>query len=313
MSFTLAIGKTHTLPRPLASGDILNFSSDTVDLTSFGDEEQDNTSLVLLSSDGDDLLAISFRRATQIVLYTSRSHGGEWEPDERSSFRGCFQGGRTSIAVTETTTSFDIVIDGTLRHTYLKRIARPTAHVCYWKNQSTPSTMFASDLTVTIGRPTPPKSYEATYFRYTARQAAEESERIPFDFIIIGSGIGGGVLASSILKKNRKITSQSFSPMHPRLPDDALPEPVRVLVVERGGLLFHTHSLNGPRPSSGSGLSQQANEAFYSEFKDHFDIAKQPSDPQEHYAGGPLYCLGGRSAVWGLFTPRQDRTSPFRS
>jgi len=149
-----------------------------------------------------------------------------------------------------------------------------------------------------------PKSYEAAYFRYTAAQAAEESKSRPFDFVIVGSGIGGGVLASSILEKNRKITSQSFSPLDPHLPDDVLSQPVRVLVLERGGLLFHTHSLNGPRPSSGSGLSQQANEAFYSQFKGHFDVAKQPPNPQEHYAGGPLYCLGGRSAVWGLFTPR---------
>ena len=311
MTFTLATGETHTLPRPLASGDILEFSSDTVNLTSFGDEEQDNTALNLLSSDDDVLLTISFRRATQTILYTSRPHGGEWGREDRSSFRGCFQNGRTTIVVTETTTSFDIVIDNTLRHTYLKRISRPTARVCYWKNESIPS-MFASELIVTIGPPLRPKSYEATYFRYTAKQAAEESESIPFDFVIIGSGIGGGVLASSLLEKNRKITSQSF-PLYPNLPDDVLPEPVRVLVVERGGLLFHTHSLNGPRPSSGSGLSQQANEAFYSEFKDHFDVAKQPSDPQEHYAGGPLYCLGGRSAVWGLFTPRWVRVPLLRS
>jgi len=161
--------------------------------------------------------------------------------------------------------------------------------------------------------PQPARSYEASYFRYTAAQAAEESKDKPFDFVIIGSGIGGGVLASSLLEKNRKITSQSFCPVNPQQPDDVLPQPVRVLVLERGGLLFHTHSLNAPRPSSGSGLSQQANEAFYNNFKDHFDVAKQPSNPQEHYAGGPLYCLGGRSAVWGLFTPRYVRISPLRS
>ena len=172
----------------------------------------------------------------------------------------------------------------------------------------------SSTVSGTHTSPHPTKSYEAAYFRYTAAQAAEESKHKPFDVVVIGSGIGGGVLASSLLEKNRKISSQSFVPVNPHQPDDdVLPQPVRVLVLERGGLLFHTHSLNAPRPSSGSGLSQQANEAFYNNFKDHFDVAKQPSNPQEHYAGGPLYCLGGRSAVWGLFTPRYVRISPLRS
>ena len=306
MSFTLAIGGTYTLPKPLARGDVLKFSSDTVTLTSFGDEEQDNTSIILLSSEDDDLLTISFRRPTETVFYNSRFHG-DWGPGERGSFRGCFQNGPTSVEVTDTTSSFDIVINRTLRHIYQKRILRPTARVCYWKYQNMPSTMFASDLVVSISRskrPPSTKSYEAAYFRYTATQAAEESKNKPFDLVIIGSGIGGGVLASSILEKNRKIASRSFSPFNPHQSDDELPQPMRVLVLERGGLLFHTHSLNGPRPSSGIGLSQQANEAFYDEFKDHFDVAKQPLDPQEHYAGGPLFCLGGRSAVWGLFAPR---------
>jgi len=307
MSFTLAIGGTHTLPKPLASGDVLKFSSDSVTLTSFGDEEQDNTSIILLSSEDEVLLTISFRRPTETVFYNSRLHGGEWGPGERGSFRGCFQNGPASVEVTDTTSSFEIVINGTLRHIYQKRILRPTVSVCYWKYQHMPSTIFASNLVVSISRSSPApstKSYEAAYFRYTAAQAAEESDKKPFDFVIIGSGIGGGVLASSILEKNRKITFQSFSPFDHHQADDGLPQPVRVLVLERGGLLFHTHSLNGPRPSSGSRLSQQASEAFYSKFKGDFDVAMQPPNPQEHYAGGPLYCLGGRSAVWGLFTPR---------
>ena len=307
MSFTLEIGGTHTLPKPLESGDVLKFSSDSVTLTSFGDEEQDNTSIILLGSEDEDLLTISFRRPTETVFYNSRLHGGEWGPGERDSFRGCFQNGPASVEVTDATLSFEIVINGTLRHIYQKRILRPTVRVCYWKNQHMSSTMFASNLVVSISRSSPApstRSYEAAYFRYTAAQAAEESNKKPFDLVIIGSGIGGGVLASSILEKNRKITSQSFSPFNHHQASDALPQPVRVLLLERGGLLFHTHSLNGPRPSGRSRLSQRANEAFYSEFKDQFDVAKQPPDPQEHYVGGPLYCLGGRSAVWGLFSPR---------
>ena len=181
MSFTLAIGRTCTLPKPLARGDVLKFSSDTVTLTSFGDEEQDNTSVNLLSGEDDVLLTISFRRPTETVFYNSRLHGVDWGPGEHGSFRGCFQNGPASVEVTDTTSSFDIVINGTLRHVYQKRILRPTVRVCYWKDQQVPSTMFASDLVVSISRSGPPpstKSYEAAYFRYTATQAAEESNHL---------------------------------------------------------------------------------------------------------------------------------------
>ena len=182
-----------------------------MDLTSFTHGGQDNTSLGLLNNGGDVLLTISCRQRTQTVIYDSRPHGGEWEPEECGSFRGCFQCGRMNIAVIEALICFDVVVDGTLRDTDPKRILLLTIRVRYWTKIYIPSTMIWSSPSVVPLRP-PTKRYDATYFRYTAAQVAEESKNRTFDFIIIGSGIGGGVLASSLLEKNRMIISQSFSP-----------------------------------------------------------------------------------------------------
>jgi hypothetical protein len=152
MTFTLASGETHALPRPLATGDVVMFSCDTVNLTSFKPELFDNTYFNLLSSDGDLLLHITFRRPRNVV-FNSRSHEWGWGPEEYRSFQGCFQNGRGDITVTETISAFDIVIDNTLRHTYTKRIFRPTVGVAYWENQPMPFNMFASDLVVSVSYP----------------------------------------------------------------------------------------------------------------------------------------------------------------
>jgi hypothetical protein len=153
MTFTLAPDETHALPRPLATGDVMMFSCDTIDLTSFQLEWQDNTSLNLLSSDGDVLLQISFRRPRKVVVFNSQPHGAGWGPEEYHSFQGCFQNGRGDITVTETTSAFDIVVDNTLRHTYPKRIFRPTVSVAHRNNQPMPPTMFGSALVVSVSRP----------------------------------------------------------------------------------------------------------------------------------------------------------------
>lgn len=95
---------------------------------------------------------------------------------------------------------------------------------------------------------------------------------------IVGSGFGGGVLANNLAERGR-----------------------RVLLIERGGTLFSTHLLNTSRPnySRGKSNSPEGNETVY-------DIVKakvQTSEDSEPYIGGPVYCLGGRSNLWGLWTP----------
>lgn len=158
----------------------------------------------------------------------------------------------------------------------------------------------------------PPNSYETAYFQLTAADVAKEAESNPFDIVIIGSGIGGGVLATALLEKNRFLTESRVDgnstpgPQTPHkgpinAPPDG-PQPLRILVVEKGGLLFHTHSLNGPRPSN-SGTTSQGNDFFFKTFKHEFDIVDKT---KEGWVGGPVFCVGGRSTVWGLFSPRID-------
>ena len=102
-----------------------------------------------------------------------------------------------------------------------------------------------------------------------------------YDFVIVGSGIGGGILAEELVKKNKS-----------------------VLLIERGGITFSTHVCNTARPdfSRGKADSPEGNELVYGALK----APVQTAEGSEPYVGGPMYCLGGRSNVWGLWTPAVD-------
>ena len=141
----------------------------------------------------------------------------------------------------------------------------------------------------------PPNSYKTAYFQLTSADITQEAEFNPFDIIIIGSGIGGGVLAASLLEKNCFLTESRIDanstpgPFEPHrnhnMPQDG-PLPLRILVIEKGGLLFHTHCLNGPCPLN-SGTTSQGNNFFFQTFKHQFNIDDKT---KEHWAGGPVYC-----------------------
>ena len=111
-------------------------------------------------------------------------------------------------------------------------------------------------------------------------RVVELSNKDHFDHVIVGSGLAGGVLARQLTQAKKK-----------------------VLLIERGGLKFSTHTLNNSRlhwqRNSTSGPSQD-NDIVYNAVKAKVNTTSD-SDP---YAGGPVYCLGGRSNVWGLFCPR---------
>jgi choline dehydrogenase-like flavoprotein len=107
----------------------------------------------------------------------------------------------------------------------------------------------------------------------------ELSKQNHYDFVIVGSGIGGGILARQ-LNESKK----------------------RVLLIEKGGVSFSTHCLNTSRPHWQIGSLQgpsQDNDVVYNAVKQTVQTAAG-SDP---YVGGPVYCLGGRSNVWGLYSP----------
>jgi choline dehydrogenase-like flavoprotein len=102
-----------------------------------------------------------------------------------------------------------------------------------------------------------------------------------YDYIIVGSGIGGGVLSEDLARRKKK-----------------------VLLIERGDAAFSTHICNTARPDFARGRndSPEGNETVYNNIKSWV----QTSGDSEPYVGGPLYCLGGRSIVWGLWIPRTD-------
>jgi len=104
-----------------------------------------------------------------------------------------------------------------------------------------------------------------------------------YDFIIVGTGMGGGVLAQSLLENGSS---------------------ARVLLIERGGLLFSTHCLNTSRPHWSHNIPagpSQDNDIVYQSLKEPVNTVTQGSYP---YVGGEIYCLGGRGNVWGLYTPK---------
>ena len=111
-------------------------------------------------------------------------------------------------------------------------------------------------------------------------RVSDLSEQEHYDFIIVGSGLAGGVLARRLIEKNKK-----------------------VLLIEKGGLEFSTHCLNTSRPhwqvNSLEGPSQD-NDVVYGAMKQKVQTAAG----SDTYAGGPVYCLGGRSNMWGLYSPR---------
>lgn len=99
-----------------------------------------------------------------------------------------------------------------------------------------------------------------------------------YDYIIVGSGFGGGSLAEVLaLQKNK------------------------VLLIERGDVIFSTHILNTSRPYFGRGASNcpEGNESVFDSVK----AKVQCTEGSENFIGGPIYCLGGRSNVWGIWTP----------
>ncbi|KAJ8115446.1 hypothetical protein ONZ43_g4662 [Nemania bipapillata] len=110
-----------------------------------------------------------------------------------------------------------------------------------------------------------------------------------YDHIVIGSGIGGGILARTLAQG-----LEAKSRPH-------------VLVIERGGLLLDTHCTNIATPrwnqASLEGPSMD-NAMVYDAIKDPFFTVTAKSDA---YVGGPVYGIGGRSIVWGLYTPKISR------
>ncbi|KAG9005339.1 hypothetical protein FRB94_001630 [Tulasnella sp. JGI-2019a] len=131
--------------------------------------------------------------------------------------------------------------------------------------------------------------FERRFFTLTTEQAQSMG---PYDIIIVGTGIGGGVLARDMYETNSRLGDAAKS----------------ILVIEKGGLVFHSHCLNTSRPEGLGNNRGQQNDTFFALFKEDYKIqlknSNEPLVPPSTWKGGPMHCIGGRSAAWGLFAPR---------
>jgi GMC oxidoreductase len=100
----------------------------------------------------------------------------------------------------------------------------------------------------------------------------------PYDVIVIGSGIGGGILAD-------EVSDLGF----------------RVLVLEAGGLLFPTHVANLPRRHR---LDRDRIIKHIWELWGDFQSKQYEKLANNDYDGAYGFNLGGRSLFWGAFIPR---------
>jgi choline dehydrogenase-like flavoprotein len=127
----------------------------------------------------------------------------------------------------------------------------------------------------------PADDFETAFFPFTT----EDAMKYEYDLIIIGTGIGGGIVAGDLFDTNSMLGRNAK----------------HVLVIERGGLTFHSHCLNAARPSGLGEDRGQQNDTFFAKFK--VDYKTKDTDLKDLKAG-PMFNLGGRSAAWGLFLPR---------
>lgn len=116
---------------------------------------------------------------------------------------------------------------------------------------------------------------ENSYFQQLFFEPSYDEEHI-FDVIVIGSGIGGGIVADQLVDMEAD-----------------------VLVLEIGSVLFQTHIANLPRQHR-IGQFDKHLWALYDEYKK----VNYVNASETFYQGGQAFNLGGRSVFWGGFIPR---------
>lgn len=99
-----------------------------------------------------------------------------------------------------------------------------------------------------------------------------------YDFVIVGSGCGGGVLANALASRGASVA-----------------------VVEAGGLMGLTHFANIPRAVHQVDYTHQNIDLY------HRLRAGNIESRRAHYPGGNLFGLGGKMMLWGGLSPRMSR------
>ncbi len=104
--------------------------------------------------------------------------------------------------------------------------------------------------------------------------ALDESHE--YDVIVVGSGIGGGIVADQLADLGAD-----------------------VLVLEAGSALFVTHTANLPRQHQLGKFDKHLWALF-----DEYGVVNYQNSPGSDYQGAQAFNLGGRSVFWGGFIPR---------
>lgn len=113
-------------------------------------------------------------------------------------------------------------------------------------------------------------SFQQRFFAPNLDEAHE------YDVIVIGSGIGGGVVAEQLADLGAD-----------------------VLVLEAGSVLFQTHMANLPRQHQVGQFDKHLWGLW-----DEYRVENYVNAPGSEYGGGQAFNLGGRSVFWGGFIPR---------
>lgn len=133
--------------------------------------------------------------------------------------------------------------------------------------------------------------FAASSFSKAAASSTPYTFKNHYDHIIIGTGMGGGMLA-------RKLITDGF----------------KVLVIEKGKLEYRTHCLNTSRPHfdhhSASGPGRD-NELVFNMVQTKYNTDKTITDPSDpsFCGGGSFFGVGGRSLFWSLEAPEIVRAA----
>lgn len=107
----------------------------------------------------------------------------------------------------------------------------------------------------------------------------ETDPGVQYDVIVVGSGFGGGLLASELADRG-----------------------ANVLVLDAGSYLFPTHVGNLPRQSP----IGQFDKNVWHLYQD-FGVINYQNVAGSNFQGAQAFNLGGRSIFWGALTPRQPQ------